>query len=135
MPVGAEPTSTTSNITQFKDIAQGIQAILTSVGIIGGAIWFFWRRARFPRAKITNLVAHRPLCEGKALLRTTVRVENCGSVLLKPQSLQVWVHQVCPLPYSLDGGLVRDNQTEGDWPIIAERSCHPTADEIEPDEP
>jgi len=123
-------------LTEFKDAAQAAQSVVTTIAIAAGAIWFFFRRVRFPCATITHSVVHRPIREGKTLLRVSIHAVNAGVVLLKPESIAVWIHQVCPLHPDLKAGVVvRDLQSECDWPIIAERTHHLRDHEIEPGEP
>ncbi len=122
-------------VVEFKEIAESTQSVLTSTAILVGAVWFFCRRVRFPRAAVSHIVTHRALREGKILLRVTIRAENSGVVLIKPESIAVRINQVRPLHPNLVGcDLVRDLQSEADWPIIAERTHHPIDHEIEPGE-
>lgn len=123
-------------MTSFKDAIEVAEPILTCLAILLGGGWFFWQRLRYPRAIVSHAVTHRPLREGKVLLRVTLRVENCGAILVRPESLVAWVHQVCPLHPTLVGHeIVPACKTEGIWPIIAERTCHLKDHEIEPGEP
>lgn len=129
--------------TSFKDVMQGIQALVTTVAIGVGGWWsyrlFVRKRERYPRAKVTHLASHWPLGEERILLRVAVDISNQGAVLLIPGAGELWVQQVRPLLPELAACLGRGEDpvakggTEVEWPLLAKR---PLANirEIEPGE-
>ncbi|MGL4622826.1 hypothetical protein [Chroococcidiopsis sp.] len=89
------------DITDFKELAQGIQAIATTVALGVSGFWtytlFLKRRQAFPRPKIEHQVVIKKLDSTKYLLFATILIVNSSEVLLKIRSGSIWVQQVLPI--------------------------------------
>jgi hypothetical protein len=89
------------DITDFKELAEGIQAIATTVALIVGGFWtytlFLKRRQAFPRPKIEHQVVIKKIQSTQYLLFATITIINASEVLLKIRSGSIWVQQVLPL--------------------------------------
>jgi len=115
------------NLSTVKEIADIVQAFFTVAAIIGGGIWFYRRRQRYPRADVTHAITHKALPNGKFLLHVAVTISNKGEVLLSLISGVTRIQQMLPLPASvldtINKGLdpVKKGQTEVEWPLIGER--------------
>jgi len=88
-------------LTDFRELAQIVQAFATVVAIIVGGIWFVTKRKNYPRAGIEHQVSFRIIKENdynEALLSIFVTIVNKGDVLLKLTSVKLEVYQVLPPP-------------------------------------
>lgn len=83
------------SISEFKDLAQGISAIVTSVAILFGGLWAYWKffiqREREPRAEFDVTAEFLGVQDGKWLLEISARLANRGHVrhLMKKANLNV----------------------------------------------
>jgi hypothetical protein len=128
-------------LAQNKDAFQAIQALVTSAGIVAGAIWFYRRRQAHPRVVLTQQVTHRPLGEGRIWVRVTVSMENKGNVLVAFSEAKTLLQQVVPLTRDFAaeivsrGDLPREKDgPEIEWRTLAECTASPGRVELEPDE-
>lgn len=94
-----------------KDLGQAIQAYMTGAAIVAGAIWFYWRRERLPRARISHRIETVCISEGKRLVRITAEVHNIGTVLLSLHKGVAWVEQIKPEINPVDIPIERSTQT------------------------
>lgn len=81
----------------IKDIVQIIQSILTIIGIIVAAYWFFKRRQVNPKAKLTHNIINKVLDENTLLIRINATIENIGNVLIKIDHVEIRINWVYPL--------------------------------------
>jgi len=114
----------------------------TGLGIIAAGIWAYSRfvrqRDRFPKAELEHRVTFHRLSDDRLLLRVGLFVRNAGNVLLTWKEGGIRIQQVAPSPSHIVewivDGLKGRNTTEGNWPVIAERSLKDHRQEIEPNE-
>lgn len=87
-------------LTDIKDIADIVQAVVTAFALIIGGIWsymlFVRKRQRYPRAKIEHQVTQRIAGTDATLLSITVIISNPGDVLLSLIKGEIEVRQVLP---------------------------------------
>ena len=85
-------------ISQLKEIIEIVQAVVSVVAITVAALWtwllFVRTRQKYPRANITHRLAHRPITDGKRLLRVIVEISNVGDVLLSLIQGQARIQQI-----------------------------------------
>lgn len=90
----------------FKDAAQGVQSIVTSIGLVLGGGWtyqkFFKYRKDKPKATIQQQIVTCQLTPTKRLLRDEVTIRNDSEVLLTIDRGKIWLQQVLPLVEPLD---------------------------------
>ena len=83
------------NVSDFKDIAQGVSAVLTASAILFGGIWAYWKfvlqREREPRAEFDLAAEFVGRQDGKWLLEVSARLANKGRVrhLMKNATLNI----------------------------------------------
>lgn len=83
---------------------------------------FVSKRERYPRAKLTHSITHRPLTEDKVLLHVIVTISNTGELLLEFDEGVIFIQQVLPLSPKIrdviekDKDPVSDGETEIGWP-------------------
>jgi hypothetical protein len=119
------------DLCKVKDIAEMIQAIVTSLAIIVGGIWtyllFVRRRQKYPRAILHHDVAARFLGDGLLLVHVAATITNTGEVLLRLVSAETRVQQILPPPTDFMSlaksgqDPVEGGQTEVRWPLLCER--------------
>jgi hypothetical protein len=115
----------------FVNVAQVIQAIAISLGIVVGGFWtyrlFICKRLAYPRANLELAVHEALLTEGGRLVHVVVSITNTGDVLLRSDHTELRLRQVVPLPSSLKDTIqigydpVPEDKTEIEWPLIASR--------------
>lgn len=113
------------------DLTSIIQAALTSLGIIVGAIWtyliFVRERLRFPKVDIDLIVNDIKIQYGARIIHTEVKLSNIGHVLLKSHYSELRLRKIVPihdkLKPDINGGFdpVSNDRTEIEWPLIAGR--------------
>jgi hypothetical protein len=135
-----------SSMSAAKDITEAFKNLSEAVGIIVGGIWtwmlFVKKRLRFPRAELTHRIMHRVLADGQRLLHLDVVISNTGECLLSLISGKTWIQQMEPVPEEFldmlrkQEDLIKEGQTEYEWPLLAERETDWTKEpvEIEPGE-
>jgi hypothetical protein len=114
----------------------------TGAGIIAAGIWAYMRfvrqRDKYQKAEIDHRVEFLPLSEDRLLLRVGLSVRNTGSVLLTWKEGGIRVQQVAPcephITQWIESGLRETDATEGNWPVVGERSVSSHQQEIEPNE-
>jgi len=121
----------TSSVSQWKDLAQAVQAAFTSLGILAGGIWtyrlFVRQRLGFPRAVLEIMSDVVNLPGGNTMLHATVRISNQGSVLLRSEEAELRLRKIVPLPEevaaAVDHGYdpVPEGEAEVEWPMLAGR--------------
>ncbi len=123
---------TASNLTQYTQVTQIIEGLLTAAAIILGGIWsymlFVRTRQRYPRANLKHRITHRLLGNKKQLLVLDIVIENTGDVLLSLASAVVRIQQVLPIHASLEDSIhtgepvpEKENEKEFPWPLLASR--------------
>jgi len=131
--------------SKAKDIADIVQSFFTVLGIVVGGFWtymlFVQKRQRYPRAKTTHTITHKPLGHNRILLHVTTDISNPGEVLLRLVSGFTRVQQILPPPPEVVAAMkkgedpVRPTDTEYPWPLVGERAWHwEKPHEIEPGE-
>jgi len=114
----------------------------TGLGILGAGVWAYWRfvrrRDKFPKAELEHRVTFDKLSNDRLLLRVGLFVRNAGDVLLKWSEGGIRIQQVAPCPSHvvqwIEDGLKTQGATEGNWPVVADRSLTDHRQEIEPNE-
>jgi hypothetical protein len=86
---------------RVSDLARTTQAILTSLAIIAGGIWFWQRGEMQPRANVEHVITYEPLTEHYALLHVQAEIRNEGKTRLHIRQARAWVQQILPLVGSL----------------------------------
>lgn len=109
----------------MKDIAAGIESIVTAIGIIVGGYWsymlFVKQRQKYPRAKIVHEIIHKHISTGKFLLRVCVTVSNIGDVLLSLNHIETRIQQMRPLHPDIEDkikNVVPIKTDEIPWPSL-----------------
>ncbi len=132
-------------VETWADILSIIASILLGLGIIGGAIWtiYTWRqrRAKFPKANLSQEFRAIRLTDDKVCIHTSVEIKNIGEVILSLCSAKNIVYQIQPLHASLQealdgqGKLYDGLNKEIDWPALDTKEVKwERKVEIEPDE-
>lgn len=116
------------NICTLKTVAEIAQATTTTVAIIAGGIWTYFRfvknRLFFTRAELKHEIVQKNLAAGKSLLRVTLTVFNKGDVLLPISNVWTRLKQITPVTGQLledlvsDKDLAKDDEGEILWPEI-----------------
>lgn len=131
---------------EAKEIADLIEAILTSVGIIVAGIWsyllFIKRRQKYPRAVVEHYISHRRIDDNAILLVVDSKVTNIGDVLLSLTSAETRIQQILPLDAEMlqaigqGKPIVQEDDTEAVWPLIHSKKSNWTRRDfqIEPGE-
>lgn len=83
-----------------KEVLEGVQAFVTIIAILVGAVWFLRTRRRYPRANFELSVTHRHMDSSGIYVRIIVKVKNQGEVLLSINQAKVRIIQV--VPYAVD---------------------------------
>lgn len=115
-------------VETWADILSIIASILLGLGIIGGGIWAIYtykqRRAKFPKANLSQEVRAIRLTDDKICIHTSVTIQNIGEVILSLCSAKNIVYQIQPLHASIQkkldrqGKLYDDLNKEIDWPTL-----------------
>ncbi len=115
-------------ISQFKEMANIIQAYITSGAIIFGIIWsyvlFIKNRQKYPRANIVHQVTHKHIENDKLLLHVGVTISNVGNVLISLDSMETRIQQVFPFTDEVLEAInkgqnpLSKGKTEVAWPLI-----------------
>jgi hypothetical protein len=83
------------DLSQFKDAAEAAAAVTTTLALILGGIWAYWRlifqREREPRAEFDVFAEFVGMQDGKWLLEVSARLANRGQVrhLMKNATLNI----------------------------------------------
>jgi len=130
----------------WKNNADAIQALVTTIAIVIGSTWafaaFLRRRERLPHLNVEHVVMAWPVGNAR-LLHLRIRVTNVGGVIGRLREGKAWVQQMFPLPYDVALKIrngddpVADGCTEVAWPLAADvRLCNWSAKpmEVEPGE-
>lgn len=124
---------TASDLTQYTQVTQIIEGLLTAAAIILGGIWsymlFVRTRQKYPRANLKHRITHRPIGNKKQLLVLEIIIENTGDVLLSFASAVARIQQVLPTPASVGGSLraadpVPEKEKEFPWPLLVSRESN-----------
>ncbi|MDP2319680.1 MAG: hypothetical protein Q8O42_10120 [Acidobacteriota bacterium] len=133
------------SLSDLHKLAQGIEAIVTALGILGAGVWawfnYWQRRERYPRAGVshsTNLLRE----SGYSILRVAAKVTNSGDVLVGVRAVRTWLQQLSPVPSTIATAVtsgadpVQGDACEFDWPLLGERvwTIAEGMSEIEPGE-
>ena len=115
-------------VETWADILSIIASIFLGLGVIGGLIWtiYTWRqrRAKFPKANLSQEVRAIRLTDDKLCMHTSVEIRNIGEVMLSLCSAKNIVHQVQPFDASLQealdsqGKLYDGLNKEIEWPVL-----------------
>lgn len=115
----------------FVNVAELIQAIVISLGIVIGGFWtyvlFIRKRLAYPRANLELGVSDAILTKGARLVHAVVSITNTGDVLLRSDHAELRLRHVVPIPASLKDSIqigydpVPEDKTEIEWPLIAGR--------------
>jgi hypothetical protein len=115
-------------LSDIKDVADIIQALVTTLALIIGGAWtyllFVRKRQRYPRAKIEHKVTQRAASAEANLLSIDIIISNTSDVLLSLVSGEIEVRQVLPLGASFlqmlnSGQLATSHRVElVDWPSL-----------------
>jgi hypothetical protein len=150
--IGSVATATVSEdpqktgLSKAKDFADIVHSFFTVVGIVVGGVWtymlFIKKRQRYPRAKATHTITHKPLGHHRVLLHVTTCISNPGEVLLRLVSGFTRVQQLLPPPPEFVAAMnkgedpVRQTDTEYLWPLVGERTWNweKAPHELEPGE-
>lgn len=115
-------------LADIKDVADIVQALITSLALIIGGLWsyqlFVRKRQRFPRAKIEHRVTQRAVSAGATLLTIDIIISNPGDVLLSLVEGKIEVRQALPPGTNFLQMLTGSQLTIGrrvefvDWPAL-----------------
>jgi hypothetical protein len=96
-------------VETWADILSIIASIFLGSGVIGGLIWtiYTWRqrRAKFPKANLSQEIRAIRLTDDKICIHISVEIKNIGEVMLSLCSAKNIVHQIQPLGASLQRAL------------------------------
>lgn len=148
LPAAASDSEDTpkTGLSKAKDFADIVHSFFTVLGIVVGGVWtymlFIEKRQRYPRAKATHAITHKPLGHNSVLLHVTTDISNSGEVLLRLESGFTRVQQLLPPPPEVvaaikkGGDPVPAGKTEYPWPLVGERTWDWKAQphEVEPGE-
>lgn len=142
LALAAEPAapSPASTLTGIKDAAAIAQSAATILAIVAGAVWFYLRRARYPRANVRHVVTHRHLGNGFVWINVRAEIENKGDVVIHLDRARTWVARVLPVHPTIGGTLSRhvdpvpEGRTSVPWPTQGDRPVAGLGREIEPGE-
>ncbi|HTT33807.1 MAG TPA: hypothetical protein VMH48_09410 [Methylomirabilota bacterium] len=120
-----------TGLSKAKDFADTVHSVFTVLAIVVGGFWtymlFIKKRQRYPRAKATHAITHKPLGHNRVLLHVTTDISNPGEVLLRLESGFTRVQQLLPPPPDLVAAIkkgddpVPPGKTEYPWPLVGER--------------
>lgn len=117
-----------------------IQSLFTSVAIIAGAAWFWFRREPFARADVSQEIVHHWLDEDTLWLRVVVRVENRGHRVIDVLTAEARILQVLPLAGEagkrIAAGLPAcpEDRSDVDWPELQTSPDSDPSFHVEPGE-
>jgi len=116
------------SILELRTWAELLQAIVTTIAILVGGVWTYFRFVRnrlfFPRAEVNHEILHKDLIDGKKLLRVTMTVSNKGDVLIPISEVWTRVSQISPVigpqleNITSGNGLEMEDTSEILWPEI-----------------
>jgi len=130
----------------LKDLTSVIQAALTSVAIVVGAIWTYFlfvrERLLFPKIIIELIVRDIVLPVGSRIVHVEIKLSNIGHVIFKSRYAELRLRKVVPIhdeiKEDVEKGLdpVSKDRTEIEWPLVAGREWNwdKKEFEIEPSE-
>lgn len=135
-PSGATPST---SLSRAKDFLATIQSSVTVGAIVAGGLWFYRRRARYPRMIWEHVITHQRLNEHTIWLHVQIRVENKGEVYVEIPHGITRVHLVLPAHPTLPNPLRPSDRSlfEGGeicWPMIAESKESSGVLDVEPAE-
>lgn len=115
-------------VETWVDILSIIASVLLGLGVIAGVFWtiYTWRqrRAKFPKANLSQEVRAIRLTDDKICIHTSVEIKNIGEVMLSLCSAKHIIYQIQPLHASLQkalhgqGKLYDGLNKEIDWPEL-----------------
>ncbi len=129
-----------------KTIAETMEATITSLALVVGAIWtyrrFIRQREPYPRASVSHTVQQVFVGTNRRLLHIEATLTNSGQTLIRLERFRTWLQQVQPLVSSLaaqlhaDQDLVPECAQEVPWPLLEkrEKTWERGAAEVEPGE-
>jgi hypothetical protein len=115
----------------WKDLTLIIQAAVTSVGIIVGAVWtyliFVRERLRFPKINIELIIEDIKIQNNARIVHAEVKLNNIGHVLLRSHHSELRLRKIVPIHDELKPDVekgfdpVSNDRIEIEWPLIAGR--------------
>ncbi|GEM_PF-5473258 len=112
------------NTDSVKKWMELIRAVLTSIAIICGGIWFMTRGENIERANLTHKLAVIKLDENKYWGHLTIDIENIGNVDINIKKLLITIKKILPLTEDANSkvkaGWSLQNEDEENilWPIL-----------------
>jgi len=122
-----------------------IQSAVTVIAVVIAGIWtytlFIKGRQKYPRARLTQAIVHKPLPDGRWWIRVDAGIENVGNVLLSIVHAETTIQQILPILPDLVGEnavlpICSESPGEIDWPNVETKPCEwkPGDFEVEPGE-
>ena len=115
-------------VETWADILSIIASILLGLATIAGISWTIYaykqRRAKFPKANLSQEVRAIRLTDDEICIHTSVKIKNIGEVILSLCSAKNIAYQIQPLHASLQealhgrGKLYDDLNKELDWSTL-----------------
>lgn len=133
-------------IEDYKNIAETIQSLFTTVAILVAALWtyflFIKNRSIYPIVELELSYDKFNIVDDKTMIHAAVKISNNGAVLLNAGEAELRLRQVSPMPEEVEDEIkkgfdpVSKTETEVLWPMIAGRTWKSESDfiEIEPGE-
>lgn len=115
------------NIAWCKDLAETVEALMTTVALIGGGAWTYHRFIRHrlfhPKAELNHEIQWEPLSDNKYIVQVVLTVFNRGDVLLPICEIWTKLYQVSPPTTSIQERLNDGDDPEVDgaefaWPAL-----------------
>ena len=101
LPPTGPPAKQRDRLERAKDAASIVQAILTSIALVVGGIWFMVQRQDKPRIKIEHRISHHRISMEKQLLVVDVVLSNVGLVKADIDCGKIKLYEIVPNPQAL----------------------------------
>jgi len=115
----------------LKDLFSIIQAALTCVGIVVGAIWTYFlfvrKRLSFPKLDIELFIQDKIILDGTRFIHAEIKLSNIGNVVLKSDYSELRLRNIVPIPDkirpAIESGFdpISEGKTEFEWPLVVGR--------------
>ena len=129
-----------SGLVRFKDSAATIQSLVTVLGILAAAWWFFTQGSVAPHGNLTESVQTLEIHEKWQLVRLSITLKNVGLVPISLDKGQAYIARVLPLEPAIQKQIdAGDDPVNSDthtihWPRIGNSYKFDLSSEVWPGE-